>query len=97
MTKKNEIRTQTRTQTREEAQTGVGAIVEGVHSSQEAVVDVARSCVDTVANLIPDLWNRPMTEGRPTTLQDVTDAAFEITHKVIDAQRDITHKVTGAR
>ena len=93
MTNENETRTQTPGM---DLQSGVGAIVEGVHSSQEAAVEMARGCVETVANLIPDLWKRPVAEGTPS-LQDVADAAFEITHKVIDAQRDISQKVTGAQ
>jgi hypothetical protein len=67
-------------------------ILDDVHTGQETAVDVARSCVDSVAQLIPRFWDRPIADGAPSP-NEVTNTAFDITRKVINAQHDISQKV----
>ena len=67
-------------------------ILDDVHTAQETAVDVARSCVDSVAQLVPKFWDRPVADGAPSP-NEVTNTAFDITRKVINAQLDISQKV----
>ena len=86
------VGTTTRSKAAVDASSSLNDIPNEVHSAQETAVDVARSCVDSVAQLVPKFWERPLVDGAPSP-NDVTNTAFDITRKVIDAQLDITQKV----
>ena len=82
----------TRSKAAPDTSSSLNDIPDDVHSAQETAVDVARSCMDSVAQLVPKFWERPLVDGAPSP-NDVTNTAFDITRKVINAQLDITQKV----
>ena len=67
-------------------------ILDAIHANQAAAVDVAKQWVDSVGDIIPDLWERPIASGAPA-IHQVTDAAFDLTRRILDAQRDFAKRI----
>jgi hypothetical protein len=67
-------------------------ILDKIHSNQAAVVDVAEQWVDSVAEALPELWERPIASGAPA-IHQIADAAFDLTRGILDAQRDFVRRI----
>ena len=71
---------------------GDANILDAIHANQAAAVDVAKQWVDSVGDIIPDLWERPIASGAPA-IHQITDAAFDLTRRILDAQRDFAKRI----
>jgi hypothetical protein len=70
-------------------------ILDGIHASQEAAVDMTKKFVDSIGDIVPSLWNKQIVEGAPA-IHDVTDAAFSLTHRLLDAQIEFTKRLVDS-
>ena len=70
-------------------------ILDAIHDNQTAAVDMAKQWVDRVGETIPDLWEKPIAEGTPA-IQQLTDAAFDLTRRILDAQRDFSRQIVDS-
>ena len=70
-------------------------ILDAIHANQEAVVDVAEKWVDSVGEIAPDLWDKPIASGAPA-IHQITDAAFDLTRKILGAQRDFVKRIVDS-
>jgi hypothetical protein len=70
-------------------------ILDAIHNSQEAAVAMTRRWVDSIGEIAPDLWNKRIAEGVPA-VHDLTDAAFELTNRVLDAQHEFTRRIVDS-
>jgi len=68
------------------------SLLDAIHGSQEAAVEMTRRWVDSIGEIAPDLWNKRLVEGAPA-LHDLTDAAFGLTHRLLDAQHEFTKRI----
>jgi hypothetical protein len=71
------------------------SVLDAIHANQEAVVDLTKKWVDSIGEIAPDLWNKQIVEGAPA-IHDVTDAAFDLTRKVLDAQLEFTRRIVDS-
>ena len=71
------------------------SILDSIHNSQELAVNLAKEVVDSVGEIVPDLWTKPVASGVPA-IQEITDAAFTLTRGILDAQRDFTKRIVGS-
>lgn len=85
----------TRTTTPTPSKTADESLLGAIHDNQEAVVDLAQKWVDGIGEIVPDLWNKRIAEGGPA-IHDVTDAAFDLTRKVLDAQIEFARRVVDS-
>ena len=70
-------------------------ILDGIHANQEAIVDLTKKWVDSIGDIVPNLWNKQIVEGAPA-IHEVTDAAFDLTRKVLDAQYEFTKRLVDS-
>jgi hypothetical protein len=70
-------------------------ILDSIHASQEAAVDMTKQFVDSIGDIVPSLWNKQIVEGAPA-IHEVTDAAFDLTRKVLDAQLEFTRRLVDS-
>jgi hypothetical protein len=71
------------------------SVLAAIHDSQEAVVDLAQKWTDSLGETVPELWHRPIAAGGPA-IRDVTDAAFDLTRKLLDAQLEFARRIVGS-
>jgi len=67
-------------------------LIEAIHASQEAAVDMAREITERIGNVAPGLWKGTIAEGFPSA-QEIAEMAFELTHKVLEAQHEFVRKL----
>jgi len=75
--------------------TGETNLLDTIHDTQEAAVDVAKQFVDSVSEIAPDLWEKPVASGAPAIAQ-IADAAFDLTRGILDAQRDFAKRLVDS-
>jgi hypothetical protein len=71
------------------------SILDTIHATQAASVDVAKQWVDSVGEIIPDLWEKPIASGVPA-IHQIADAAFDLTRNILDAQRDFAKRIVDS-
>jgi hypothetical protein len=70
-------------------------LIDTIHATQEAAVDAAKQLVDSVGEIAPELWEKPLASGAPAIAQ-IADAAFDLTRGILGAQRDFAKRLVDS-
>ena len=72
-----------------------GSFIDSIHANQTAIVDGVEHWIDSVGEALPDLWETPIASGMPP-IHRITDAAFDLTRRILAAQRDFTRQIVDS-